>query len=125
LITLVALGCATAPPPPPPEENTKPVGTKLLKDTMDSEKTYTIGKNDGHGLGKTTVRLEGEPVWPPSGPNCEKLITCCTELAAADQFFALSCQLAIGRDRECAVARQTVAQMAAEQKRTPPPSCRE
>jgi hypothetical protein len=126
LSTIVALGCATAPPAPktPEPDPAKPVGTKLIKDCVDSDKTYELAKNDGHGFGNVTVRLEGKPVWPPSGPGCERLIACCTPLAS-DDSLALACQFAVGRDRECAIAQQTIRQIVMENGLALPPSCRE
>lgn len=127
LSTTIALGCATAAPAPKtsaPEDSSKPVGTKLLRDCMGSDQKYLLAKNqnDGHGLGLVAVSLDGKPVWPPSGPGCEKLIACCNPLAS-DDALALACQLAMGRDRECAVAQETVMQMVLEQGKVMPPSC--
>lgn len=125
---LVALGCATAAPAPktPDPDPAKPVGTKLIKDCVDSNNTYLMSenKNDGHGLGKVAVKLDGKPIWPPSGPGCDKLIACCTPLAS-DDGLAILCQFALGRDRECAVAQRTVTQIVAENGMALPPACRE
>jgi hypothetical protein len=126
----VALGCATSPPAPKTEaaeaDGSRPVTTQLLRDCMGSEKRYLLAKNqnDGHGLGLTAVSLEGKPLWPPSGPACERLIACCTPLAS-DNNLSMMCQFAVGRDPDCAAARQTVTQIVLEQNKALPPSCRE
>jgi hypothetical protein len=100
-----------------------PVGRQLVQEVSNSGDQYTLGGNDGQGLGKYTVSRNGKPVWPPEGEGCQRLIDCCQELAARADQLALSCLLATGRDRHCVAAKKTAVAVAGEQGVALPDSC--
>jgi hypothetical protein len=100
------------------------VGSQLVKEVANSAYQYTLGQNDGQGLGKYTVSRNGKPVWPPQGEGCQNLIECCNELTARADQLALSCLLAMGRDRHCVTAKKTAVAVAGEQGVALPDSCR-
>jgi len=103
----------------------KPVGTKLLRDVNDSPKDFKLGASDGseHGLGKISMTVDGQNVWPPAGPGCPELVRCCTALAGLDESLALACLLAAGRDPDCATALRTSVAIAGESGVAPPAAC--
>ena len=78
VLVLFASACAgKSPEPTRPAGGAagdKPVGTKLLKDAMDSPKKVVLAANDGigHGLGKVSVTVDGRCLWPPKGPGCRE-----------------------------------------------------
>ena len=120
---------ASTPPaastPPSDESAGKPVGTKLLRDANDSPKEFKLGKNDGsgHGLGKFSLTVDGQNVWPPDGPGCPELVRCCTDLAAVDESLALACLLSVGRDPDCPTALRTSVAIAGESNVALPAAC--
>jgi len=101
-----------------------PVGSQLVSEVTNAGDKYALGSNDGQGLGKYAVSRNGKSVWPPEGEGCEVLIECCNELASRADQLALSCLLAIGRDRHCVTARKTVVAIAGEQGVELPDSCK-
>ena len=103
----------------------KPVGSRLMRDVVDSPKTFEVRPNDGkgHGLGQFSVAVDGRDLWPPAGPGCEVLVRCCTELTSANEYMALACLLAVGRDGDCRTALGTTSAIAKEGGQTPPASC--
>lgn len=112
---------------PPPTDNSShqagPVGTKLVRDVTESTQRYDVGDAHSGGLGGYAVQLNGEPVWPPTGPACDKLVACCTALAATAKPLALSCLLATARDKTCSTALSTSIAIATEQSYPLPASC--
>jgi hypothetical protein len=77
------------------------------------------------GLGGTQVQLGGGPVWPPSGPGCEKLVACCESAQRLEPAIGLGCQLSVAqRPVDCAVALQSVTSMIREMGRPLPDACR-
>jgi hypothetical protein len=131
VVALLASACAGKSPEPTRPEgaaepsfggaegdklSTKPVGTKLVRDAVDSPKTFKLGANDGsgHGLGKFSVSVDGRNLWPPEGPGCPELVRCCTELVRLEESMALACLLAVGRDPDCATALRTSVAIAGE-----------
>src|SRR3954463_16738729 len=60
----------------------KGVGAKLVRDAIESPKTFTVVPNsgDGHGVGKFSVRVDRQYLWPPRGPRCDELVRCCIAL---------------------------------------------
>lgn len=130
---LLLSGCAESPggakapaaaarmPDEPPQPSS--TGAKLLEDIANGKSVFEISMVDGaSGLARHKVLVDGKPVWPPQGDGCPELIECCNGLSA-NEVLALSCHLAIGRDRACDTARRTVTQMAREHGVSPPPSC--
>jgi hypothetical protein len=103
----------------------KRVGAKLVQDAIASPKTFTVIPNtgDGHGVGKFSVRVDGRDLWPPRGPRCDVLVSCCTALASLEDALGLSCLLAVGRDPDCATALRTSEAIAGENGLALPPSC--
>jgi len=136
-LCLVSVACASTPatsePTSPPGKTSEssgagssrggPIGSQLVKEVANSGDQYTLGSNDGQGLGKYAVNRNGKSVWPPAGDGCEALIECCTELAARADQLALSCLLATGRDRHCVAAKKTAVAIAGEQGVTLPDKC--
>jgi len=121
---------ATGAPPPAgggagDKTSSKPVGTKLLRDAVDSPKEFKLGKNDGsgHGLGKAALTVDGRSVWPPEGPGCLELVRCCTALVGLDESLALACLLAVGRDPDCPTALRTSVAVAGESGVALPADC--
>lgn len=88
--------------------------TQLLRDADASPKRFEIAAREGHKLGKYSVSVDGTEVWPPSGPGCDTLVRCCTELASTRDALALSCLVATGRDADCATAYATSTKIALE-----------
>jgi hypothetical protein len=103
----------------------KSVGSTLMQDAIDSPKVFTVVPNagDGHGVGQFSVRVDGQPLWPPFGPGCEKLTRCCDALAGLEDALGLACLLAVGRDPDCATALRTSEAIAAEHGLSLPPAC--
>jgi hypothetical protein len=103
----------------------KGVGAKLVQDAIDSPKTFTIVPNagDGHGVGKFSVRVDRQNIWPPVGPRCDELVRCCTALAKLEDALGLSCLFAVGRDPDCATALRTSEAIAGEHGLALPPEC--
>lgn len=134
LLLCLLFGCAASPQPSeapaadaPPSDHAAhqagPVGTKLVRDVTESPEKYVIGEAPSGGLGGYSIQLDGAPIWPPSGAGCEKLVACCTSLAATAKPLALSCLLAIARDKTCSVAFSTSVAIATEQSYPLPTSC--
>ena len=101
------------------------VGAKLMQDAILSPKTFTIVPNtgDGHGVGKFSVRVDRQYLWPPKGPRCDELVRCCIALASLEDALGLSCLLAVGRDPDCATALRTSEAIAGENGLALPPDC--
>lgn len=59
------------------------------------------------------ITVDGEPVWPPTGPDCEPFVTCCDAMAH-DSTVTLTCQLLAGADIDCAEALVSVRQVVVE-----------
>jgi hypothetical protein len=134
LLLCLLFGCAASTPAPetpaadaPSSDNAShepgPVGTKLVRDVTESPEKYEIGEAPSGGLGGYSIQLEGTPIWPPTGAACEKLVACCTSLAAIAKPLALSCLLAIARDKTCSAAFSTSIAIAKEQSYPLPASC--
>jgi hypothetical protein len=98
-------------------------GLKLLEDCAHGTHTYDITPNRGDGLGNMSVARDGKSVWPPAGPGCPQLVTCCEQLTALEDAMALACLLAMGRDQDCATAKSTVWAIAQEHRLAMPDSC--
>ncbi len=136
-LCLASVACASTPSSPevasPPAETSQPsaadnsrggpVGSQLVNEVSNSGDQYTLAGNDGQGLGRYAVSRNGTPVWPPEGDGCEALIECCKELATRAEQLALSCLLAIGRDRHCVAAKKTAVAIAGEQGVAVPDTC--
>jgi hypothetical protein len=86
--------------------------------------SHGAAAQDSAGLGGVAVEQDGQAVWPPSGPGCAQLVTCCEQLAAIDQAMPLACQLAIANYHDCGKAKASVAAMALQLKLSVPDSCR-
>jgi hypothetical protein len=114
---------ADAPPSDHASHEAGPVGTKLVRDVTESPEKYEIGEARSGGLGGYSIQLDGAPIWPPSGAGCEGLVACCSSLAAMAKPLALSCLLAIARDKTCSVAFSTAVAIATEQSYSLPASC--
>jgi len=67
--------------------------------------------------------LNGAPIWPPKGEGCDKLVACCTALAAIEKSLGLACLMATGRDKTCAAAFATAIAVATEGSYALPASC--
>ena len=125
---------ASTPPPQTPASNAPPpsddsvhqagdVGTQLVRDVTESPEKFEISKAESGGLGGYAIRLDGKPLWPPTGEGCDKFVACCTSLAAIANPLALSCLLAIGRDKTCSAAFATSTAIATEESYPLPASC--
>jgi hypothetical protein len=103
----------------------KGVGAKLVQDAIASPKTFTVVPNtrEGHGVGKFSVRVNGQDLWPPKGPGCDALVRCCTALASLEDALGLCCLLAVGRDPDCPTAMRTSEAIAGEHGLALPPAC--
>lgn len=99
----------------------------LLRDIRESKAKVVISerKPTESGLGKIAMSVDGKPVWPPHGDECGALVTCCDHQQATDDRFALLCQFALVRDRECKAAMRTVSQVASELNQTMDRTCAE
>ncbi|GEM_PF-6343789 len=72
----------------------------------------------------TQVLVEGENVWPPQGPRCDKFIDCCVAAEKKDPSTQLMCRLiAAKKPLDCAEGIRTIAQYMKEKKMEPPPEC--
>jgi hypothetical protein len=139
-VALFAVACAgKSPEPSRPPAGAEPslggasgdqlseggVGAKLMRDAIDSPKTFTVVPNagDGHGVGKFSVRVDRRNLWPPQGPRCQELVRCCTALARFEDAMGLSCLLAVGLDPDCGSALRTSEAIARENGLALPPDC--
>ncbi|HYP98420.1 MAG TPA: hypothetical protein VER96_07085 [Polyangiaceae bacterium] len=111
-----------APPGDSPHE-AGPVGTQLVRDVTDSPDRYEISEAQSGGLGGFAMSLNGAPIWPPKGEGCDKLVACCTSLAASEKSLGLACLMATGRDKTCAAAFATAIAVATEGSYALPASC--
>jgi hypothetical protein len=106
------------------EHEPGPVGTQLVRDVTESKETFEIGVDKQAGLGGYNVVHEGKALWPPQGEGCEKLVGCCTELAGRVNAHAMSCLLALARDKTCGAALSTAVAIVQEQAYSLPDSCK-
>jgi hypothetical protein len=145
LLTCLLCACSTSTPPahapaseaPPANEapaagegptdesahEAGPVGTKLVRDVVESPEKFEVSEAQSGGLGGFALHLNGAPLWPPTGDGCEKLVACCNSLAALAKPLALSCLMAIARDKTCRAALSTSVAVAKEQSYPLPASC--
>lgn len=74
--------------------------------------------------GNVKVSSGGKPVWPPTGPGCEKLVQCCKVASASVRAIGLACQLSVAKPPvDCGKALKTVTGIMKEQGKTPPKEC--
>lgn len=68
------------------------------------------------------ITVDGEPVWPPTGPDCEPFVACCDAMAH-DSSVTLTCQLLAASDVVCAEALVSVRQVMTELGIEPSEAC--
>jgi hypothetical protein len=74
--------------------------------------------------GGTQVLVDGKAVWPPSGPGCEALVSCCRAAAAVERAFGLACQLGLAQRRSsCGDAQVVLKRIIQERGATVPAAC--
>lgn len=100
-----------------------PVGTKLVRDVTESPETYEIGEGGSEGLAGYMISHDGKALWPPTGPQCEMLVSCCQAIASQAKPVALTCLLAVARDKDCGIALSTVRSIVTEQSYAMPGQC--
>jgi hypothetical protein len=88
-----------------------------------AHRSQQAASQDSADMTNLSVEQDGKPVWPPSGPGCAQLVTCCDQLTAIDHSMPLTCQMAIAAYHDCGKAKATVIAMAAEKKLSVPDSC--
>jgi hypothetical protein len=143
--TLLTTACGSAAPKPAAKPAPSPVahtdapaspttpapgstGARLVAEIEAWEKTVTVGHaTPGHGLGGFELTVEGTPVWPPQGPSCAELVTCCEGLGAGDgdgpNALQLACQLSVAKGPDCKRALGTVTAIVQETGNAVPSSC--
>ena len=52
----------------------------------------------GLDLPGVDVQVDGQSVWPPEGPGCAELVSCCQAAAAVHSPAQLTCQLMVAAD---------------------------
>ena len=78
----------------------------------------------GGGFPAVEVEVDGQNVWPPSGPGCDALIRCCDAAAALHQPAELACRMFIAADTgDCPGARAGIHQYLIESGVSPPAAC--
>ena len=118
-----APGATTSDASPASRKN-KDVGTALVREIEEWEKTAVVGVDSGeHGLGGMSITVEDIPVWPPQGAGCEQLVRCCNDRVAAKSESALPCLLSVTKNKDCAHALATVNAIGGEQGEPTPASC--
>jgi hypothetical protein len=74
--------------------------------------------------GGSQVLTDGRPVWPPTGPGCDRYAACCQAASATASDIGLACQLAVATPPvDCAAALTSIRNMIGERGQTPPPAC--
>lgn len=83
----------------------------------------TIGPPTSPG-GPVQVNVGGQNVWPPQGPGCERLVSCCDAASAVNSAISLSCRLSVARQPvDCAASLTQVRNIMREMNVAEPAAC--
>lgn len=134
-VALAATSCAPRANTPPPQQEAadpagakrdKPIGTAMMRELTSWDRVVNVARADPgseHALGGYAIDVDGSPLWPPSGPDCEGYARCCSALAAKSSTYGMSCQLAIAKRRDCKEGGAAMRAIVREQSDELPAAC--